>query len=400
MDVLTAIKGHLENEVPTWAKELVMEALSTYTAPAVSDVPTLSWIAQVMGAKPIFEMVEQKVPDTGTYEFLIALARSLHDLRSVLSIEDSIAAGQQEAELARTIHHCISAAIPQWEVGVEIPQQVRSFHGIFDIPVYYNGVGPNPKVDRIIDLVELCFKIDDLAPLTTLLENLLQIPAKTTVHDRFRVLYKPLVPRLKTTLTALGQSMALEPFKSFFKNVISLYLARILGVVPAFPPPTLPNTNIGCGCSHCEQITPWLSRSTAKLTFQAVQQTRTHIEGQITKARISHLARMSTDATGRPYTLVVNKVPELEAALVWRDAQKLAEEFIESVADTDATKVIMQDRYQDATDALSGVKVFILGDMRVARRGDIIPGEGILPLVPGAAGATVPVAGVKRKQPS
>lgn len=56
MDVLTAIRSHIGNTNPAWVLEPLRVALATYSTPALSDVPTLAWIAEKVGPGAIETM--------------------------------------------------------------------------------------------------------------------------------------------------------------------------------------------------------------------------------------------------------------------------------------------------------------------------------------------------------
>ncbi|KAF6756350.1 hypothetical protein DFP72DRAFT_1044931 [Ephemerocybe angulata] len=363
MEVMTAIRGQIGCASPEWVKELGRTSLSSYSTPAVSDVPTLSWISQELGAEGIRNLVVQKVPKSGTYAFLIALAKSLHERRSLLSRVPETT-DQTKTEFAGAISQCLLSAVPQWEQGIPTPPVHGGYpyHGYRAAPV---DTGPALKVQRIIEIVEFCFTIGDLKPCSRLFTLLLEIPANVKVDDR---------------------TLSLSTLREF--SAQSLWLS---------PPPS--------------QHAPLAAASASG----PVQARRTHLEREIAQARIPHLISTETVRNrGSPYTLVVSKRPEVMGGLNWKEAQTKAVAFIRSVADDKGLKELMPDRYEDVLRAVAGSKVFVVGAMTVADP------DGIAPTTPAAAtaasgttapsassstvasapaaGASAPVAGAKRKQ--
>src|SRR5690606_17589284 len=100
---------------------------------------------------------------------------------------------------------CVLTAIPQWEAGLVISRPYGGFY--YGRPPAQPETGPNVKVKRILELVELSFTIGDLSPCTALFTTLLQIPPNMKITDRFTELHTPLIPLLKDALTRHGKTM-------------------------------------------------------------------------------------------------------------------------------------------------------------------------------------------------
>ncbi|PPR07883.1 hypothetical protein CVT24_005620 [Panaeolus cyanescens] len=405
MDLLSASRAHVGNNTPPWVQEIMKSVVSTYSNPAISHIPTLTWMAKELGPQCIDSLVANKIPKSGIYEFLFALAKSLQECLSLLS-RDQNTTEDTKVAFKMAISRCVQTFIPQWEAGVQI---VTAYTGYGPYRTAIPAAGPNAKVKRILDIVEFCFTIGDLSPCTTLFRYLLQIQGNTNVANRFKEVHSPLVPLLKAILTKHNKDILLEPFKSFFKGTISLYLGRILGVVPPAAITVLPTRSVTCSCAECNRLKTFLGDSNQTLDIMAVQAVRTHVEKQIALARIGPIITLDTIRGRTPYTLRITKRNEVMAGFKWKEAQTEALKFVQVVGGNDENlRQLMQERYDDMIKSFSGTKTFVVGQLTVGGAAVVAPSTSAAP-VPGPSGssgvggsaantAVAPVAGGKRKQ--
>ncbi|KAF6756359.1 hypothetical protein DFP72DRAFT_1168981 [Ephemerocybe angulata] len=370
-----------------WLEELTQDALSSCTNPTVSDVPSLVSVAQSRGPAAILSLIP-KIEKKGTYAVLIALAKGLHELR-----QSSSTTSQVKGELGTAVRQCIAAAIPQWEQGL---------YGS-----YWNckPTDETDKTKRICEIVELCYTIGDLQPCIDLLNSLLQFERNVDVTKRLTEIHTPLIPHLRSTLAKLGKPANSEPFASFYRHTISLYLSRVLRTKPEIP--SLPSKPIGCGqCADCTQLDKFLRDATSSSTcFKTTQPRRTHVEAQIRKERyLANYVTTETVKSGSPHSLFVRKRPEVMTALKWGDAKAAAQAFVKGVcADERSLRELMGARYDDVVKAIEGTKLFAVGELVIS--GDFSAGLGAdssamavdssVPVVHSAGGSG---GGTKRKR--
>lgn len=296
---------------------------------------------------------------TGTYDVLFALAKGLQDYRLILEQSPPEPSDPTLPALVRVIQQCAKSAVTKWEIpGV--------------------GYNPNYKVRRVCDLVDLCFAMGDLSPCVSLLNTLLQLPPRETYKSRVMGIYKPLIPQLKSTLARHGKDIFFEPFATFFRLVVSLYLSRVTGpLTPTSLAPILPIRAAGCnrpGCSHCRDLKAFLNGPTENIRFNTTQKERAHIQQEISAARIGDIVTVATEVIkqrGSLTILVVTKRPEVLKQVVWRNAQVEAAAFVRVVAEDGELRRLMPETYEDVVRAVKGTKTF-------AFSGDLVISSGVV----------------------
>ncbi|KAJ3545889.1 hypothetical protein NMY22_g2261 [Coprinellus aureogranulatus] len=357
---------------------------------------------------------------TASYEVLMELAKIVSKYISGIGGSEAVdpTVEQAKEDLRQVVRLSLGAAASRWESGVHAPTPHGSYHGAR--PSQPSTKGPNPKASRICEFIGFCLSINELGPCVTLFNTLLKLPSKTTYDARFKEIFIPLIPQLKATLAKHGKTPTLDPFASFFRLLISLYLSKILSpntpeTVPAAPP----TRKAGCAnCPHCAQLQAFLNNSNKEVHFRDVQAVRTHVEKEISRARIGDVVTVDTIKTRTPYTLVVTKRQEYLSQLVWKTVQAEAAAFVRSIADSSVLKEIMQDRYDDVIMAVQGIKPFTapaslaipssvvvgtnananigVSNLTTAEQSTSIAGPSST-VMPQAAPASNPIAGTKRK---
>jgi hypothetical protein len=159
-----------------------------------------------------------------------------------------------------------------------------------------------------------------------------------------------------------------KAFTSFFQIAISVYIARVLGPkTPKQLPSDAPisSAEVGCGeCRNCEELHDFVNGSN-KQPFRVcdVKKIRSHIEWEISRARIGDIVSTTTIVDTRPYTLVVTKLPEIVARMEWSTTQSKARAYVESFGfSEEKLKAVMGDRYEDMLSALQGRQAFLMED--------------------------------------
>ncbi|KAJ3532054.1 hypothetical protein NMY22_g7901 [Coprinellus aureogranulatus] len=468
--IIDAIAAKAGKESKEWLHTLREDAVASYTAADIEDVPTLLEVVKSGGTALVQARMLPNLPKTGSFDFLVALAKALHvhstNLRtSVKDVLSKIVAltcecGQLaipqwsvvpkatgiyhsstsqrstdrikklidlfftinqprlcvplhlsmagdapvdytthfecakalHSHLARLpagsstdetknviipiIHATLQAAVPKWESGLTVlslmPATVqRSLlqnHGILiaEETTASNPTTPNSKTTRVCEFVDFCCTLGDLRPCVTLLSKIVLGDADEDdrrIGFRFREIYKPIIPQLKATLAKYGVKITSEPFKSFFKLTMSLYLSRILApITPKAVTPVPSNRNVGCDkCAECKKLKVFINDAIPEISFRAQLSVRTHLESEIEKAKIGDIVTTQTVRRGSPHTLLVTKRPGIRAQMVWKAAQQEAVSFVNSIATGEELKVVMGENYSDLVGALHGTKPFESG---------------------------------------
>ncbi|KAF9044406.1 hypothetical protein BJ165DRAFT_198051 [Panaeolus papilionaceus] len=361
VEVLTAIKAHIGDTRPPWVKEAMQAVLAAYSKPIAAHTPTLAWIAQEAGAEHVQAMVVSKVPKTGSYEFLVALTKSLHERLSELCRAPDTTYESKVAFRAAIVQ-CLMLAAPQWEEGLATTvNQNPAYNYGYSYNRVPETVANDTKVKRIIEFVDSCFTVGDVQPCQALFNQLLRL-GDTKVSDRFKEVFAPLIPQLKVALAKHSKTVTTEPFKSFLKLCIELYLGRVLSATAPAALPSFPANPVACNqFNECKLLHAFVSNSESAIQFKAVQNVRTHLERHLATENIGHILTYTTERRGTPYTLVVSKRPEMMASLKWREVHAAALAFLRSIGGTDAElKEVMQERYDDVVKALQGTKTFVM----------------------------------------
>ncbi|KAF5313896.1 hypothetical protein D9619_013003 [Psilocybe cf. subviscida] len=214
----------------------------------------------------------------------MALAQALQKL----SQSDADSSAQDKTLLRDSICQCVSAAAPQWEWSIRIDSAWTWRENEL-------VTTENATTKRICEIVVVCYTIDHLQPCINLFNSLCQYEPDTYITGRLRQIH------LRTTLAGLSKPFNVEPFTSFYKNSIFLYLARVLGGKPTMP--FLPSNAVGCGCADCTQLDTFLRGSEVVTSFKATHLRRSHVEAQIRKDRLYLKVYQALDNNYKSYKL-------------------------------------------------------------------------------------------------
>jgi len=293
------------------------------------------------------------IKKTSTYPFWVAFVKALHENRDDLPASrpappETAANGENETEtrkkaVNKLIEQCLEAAIPQWEAVVSQPGH----------PYYYGQSQPDTKkIDRIIELVELCILTSCMGPCAKLFVLVLRCKGDST--SKFQKIYIPLIPRLRELLVKTKSDICTSPFLDLMQLFIATYLRDMLGTKTRNNRSQL--RKVGCGCEDCRSLDSFMLSDKAEHTFRLAQYRRSHLESRLTNAR--DLCSYVTVRSGTPHQLVVKKHKEIVEAARWAGRQKQAKVFLASIGTDDTIAKIMGSRYADVRRALDGTQPF------------------------------------------
>ncbi|RXW15356.1 hypothetical protein EST38_g10498 [Candolleomyces aberdarensis] len=391
LEFIQIISTHVGTSAePGWVSRMTAEAFSSYSRGAVEDVPILISLSQKFGLRPIQEIMP-RISDSWDFtgQFFAELARALHQNRAHFLTSPESPKDAEEACKAPSIEGVISKALllaaqNTTKIGVDVK-----------------------LIEWVCDMVDLCFVIGDLQPCTMLLRLVLQTASQLPIKQRLEKVYNPLTPPLKGVLRKYGCGLSLQPFRSFFKAVISSYLERVLGGSSYTPSFARRIICTSIKCTDCGGFEKWLNdpKSIGQYTLKAAEPRRIHLEEGITSCAMDLLA-YNTLRNTTPCTLVATKRPEVVARFSWEGRQTAATEWLKSIGEDREWEVIMGERYGDFLKAIQGTKKFV-GSVVQIEEADIIEPSVLMnaPLDIAISTSSPPdlvqvptVAGMKRKR--
>ncbi|RXW19976.1 hypothetical protein EST38_g5881 [Candolleomyces aberdarensis] len=348
-----------------WVEPLTNVALSTCAEVSPEDVPALIEVVQKRGVGVIQDIIiSNSSNQKGTSSFFAALSRGLHQYNQQPdTTRNSASSVVQEA-----IQQCLLAAFKNWSTVVADPLP-RTQPEPVPLQPHPPLPPPNFEVKWICDMVELCLELVDLESCRTLLlANVLQIHGDLDITQMFREVYTPLVLHLKVTLQRNGKLTTDEPFREFFKTLISIYMAKMLGSKSTVP--RLRRRDVGCGCADCQDLDTFLNNpSSSTWSLQAMQRGREHIELMIRRSKLDlDFITFATSSNTNPETLTVEKRPDVLREYTWEARQAAAMTFLNSVGGMNKeVKQIMGEKWEDLVGAVKGAKAFKLADGELGR---------------------------------
>lgn len=283
----------------------------------------------------------------GEYTFFNKLAKALYDYKSSQPGGASGTVVQDDGR-RETIFKCLLESKARWQKSTA---EYRGYRG------------QTPPVEGIKAIVHTCLAVQDLRSCDLLLSSLLDLPPTTDIAAKFRDFYQPLVPALKAALHEHGVQVTSQPFRAFFKGVVSLYLERILGGVESPPPlPRIELRYISDEGKPGQQFHAFVnSPDRGPVQISGISQDRLYwfTETSVAKTVPVTVTAALTDRLRKTYTLTLEKKPEALIPYTWESRLAAAGVFLDSVADGEGMAVIMGERYGDMKDALDGKRAFV-----------------------------------------
>ncbi|RXW17217.1 hypothetical protein EST38_g8635 [Candolleomyces aberdarensis] len=346
-----------------WIDDIMRFILSSYDKPAIKDIPVLLKIAAERGLQFLHDNVIPNVSQqANAYPFLMTLAKGMHENRGQFPSDSPEGWSSGNTSLYHTaltpcaievIRRCLMAAISASTL------KLKPRNGSASLTL---------DLDRICEIIELCFAVDDLEPCAFLLKTVVDITIDGMKNgDDFDRVYTPLVAQIKEVVRKNGSSVTSGPFKSFFGAVISLYLVHHL-----FPsnPSALgagdddskvlfqpsKRIDIGCGskeCFDCQRLEAFVNSPWPTHPFEMNEARRSHLEKQL-KSKALKGVTYTTTRFNRRYTLHVTKHLEAFDECRWGGKRRAAYEFMKSIGcdgKFDDVMVIMGERWKDVVEA-------------------------------------------------
>ncbi|KAJ3502090.1 hypothetical protein NMY22_g18707 [Coprinellus aureogranulatus] len=323
-----------------WVDALTRDALAEYTTVEDSDAWHLATLALEKGLDLIHAIL---IPNLsagdemkGTYPFFIKLAQALYNLRERSRCKDATepTMAVEDEQLTDTVHQCLLEALKRWQLPMKNSDGHEKSH-----------------LERVQEIVDVCLLVQDLGPCNQLLTSLLVLQPDGDIAARFRDFYSPLILKVKATLKKRGKEATSEPFLTFFKNLIILYLERILGTPEVAPP--LPRLHLSYLVGEGPQAEEFMafanSPHTGPIRISGVSTdklrwfTRTMEKDDPPVTMTVEL----TDRLRKRYTLTLEKQPEASIPYTWESRRTAARTFLDSIGNEDEMKVILGERYGD-----------------------------------------------------
>lgn len=215
---------------------------------------------------------------------------------------------------------------------------------------------PNVKLmeaNDIATLLDNCTSMDLPSEREALMDHLVA-SSKTFEPSAFEILFIPLLTRLvelsRLKGTPLNDATVSRPF---FKNILTEYVRRYIGVEPAKPVTWAQPRRI-CSrgsCGDCAMLNRFLTNPKETVgRFSMGEKRRRHLEYGLSGSGCT----LGTERRGSPYTLVVTKTlnswyAEHEA---WRERCVIAEQSFRTIG-TEALKEIFGEDYGRSVDVKS-----------------------------------------------
>ena len=195
------------------------------------------------------------------FNFLTAFAKALHLSRTEI--------------LAETVVHCAGSDDPQAHAACMLEKLIRTC--LDGARKQWHTV----TSATVLDTVKLCFITGQTDMCHTFLDCAWNVSGNVTT--KFDSIYTPLIPQLCKVLEEVDLDVRVAPFKHFFRLYISHYLHYMLG--QKVQSVQLRRVNCPRNCSDCVALNQFLTGTESRHSFRFVQQTRAHLESQLSGIR-------------------------------------------------------------------------------------------------------------------
>jgi len=268
-----------------------------------------------------------------TYPFWVAFAKALHIKKASVTGDTCL------ADLDRLLDACINVVAPLWESVVAQP--------------YYSGA-QNSKVDRVVELLDLCIATKHMPHCKLILASVLK--SAGTIANKFATLYIPLISRLPECLRKHNMDILSPPFGELLQIFVGQYLHEVLGAKPRMS--RINMRRLGCGCADCQVVDTFLMGKTTEITLRLPMARKSHIEQRVSPA--PDLVRYAIIRQGSPHAIHIVKKAEIVAVGQWEAKVQEAKRFLMQVGGRETLIKLMAHRYVDIKKALDGSQQFLL----------------------------------------
>ncbi|KAJ3528969.1 hypothetical protein NMY22_g9193 [Coprinellus aureogranulatus] len=157
-----------------------------------------------------------------------------------------------------------------------------------------------------------------------------------------------------------------EPFRSFFRTAICVYLAYVLGGKESVP--SVPPVAVGCGCEDCDEMDEFIRGPEVSCRFEAALGERRldHILSRVKDTKANELVDAFDDeSTMEPCSMIIEKKREVVKQYTWAGRQSEAVKFLKHAAhggEREMMELLGKKAYECAVKAIHGVRPFELSD--------------------------------------
>jgi len=270
---------------------------------------------------------------SSTYPFWVAFIKALQVKRISISTDKSTT-----EDFDRLSEACLDVVVPLWD-------SIESNY----------GVTQNSRIERIIELLDLCITANHLAHCKILFTSILRSPGDLVT--KYTALYTPLVVRLPQLLRKHNLDIFVHPFGEMMQIFVGQYLHDILGCGPKKGSPINIRT-VGCGCKDCNALDTFLLGPTATTLFRLPLPLKNHLIQRLQK--VPDLVSYTILTYTRPHGIQITKASEITAMGRWASKVGDARVFLRQVGDEALLAKLMGQRSPDIERALSGAQQFQL----------------------------------------
>ncbi|TEB30979.1 hypothetical protein FA13DRAFT_318812 [Coprinellus micaceus] len=157
-----------------------------------------------------------------------------------------------------------------------------------------------------------------------------------------------------------------EPFRSFFRTAVSVYLPNVLG---AKGDVLGLDRKVGCGCVDCAELDEWIRGPEVRCQFESSlgRDRLNHTEERLAEADTQDSIDMYDGVeTIRPRSLILEKNTEVVKKYTWVGRQAEAVRFMRHAVlggEEEMRELLGKGAYERAVKAVHGVRPFELGDL-------------------------------------
>ncbi|KAF6756351.1 hypothetical protein DFP72DRAFT_893941 [Ephemerocybe angulata] len=363
-----------EANPPTWIEELKREAMSSFAAPSQHDFEEVILLAQEYGVQVLCETIIPRIVDsklTEKFGFFKALYDKLQENRALLlnnSTTGDAPFAAYELALLLCLDQASTALVEHHSSNPHFPQYAGPAIGITD------QKGIENALNDIRFVIEASLVNAKMEPCSRLLSSLVDIPREPAFRTPQRIsLLIPLVTSLKEICVKHGvDCFTRDPFASFLREMISLYLSRILSTRddrPSLPWMSVANEYHYDDCKIGDFLNnPWEVEwvlppvAEYKATDRAEGPKTWYFAGGPSDAKLSTFLSAKSEMTNRlkkHYTVTITKTPLFMEAYSWETRLAAAKAFLDTIGDEEGLKRLMGERYDGVLKAMDGTQAFV-----------------------------------------
>ncbi|KAJ7598881.1 hypothetical protein C8J56DRAFT_1157949 [Mycena floridula] len=262
---------------------------------------------------------------------LRSLAETVFELR--LNLFDELS--------QRLYYHIMGTAVQGVITGHDFKARPSPYH------IYHS----NNSTPPLLDLIQFTFRVG-VGPvfLEVILRRVLSCVTAAEYPAHLTNVLIPLLTPLKTFLVQNKLDWTVEPYASFFRNVVASFSRTFLNQAlssSAAVPDSLQRIGCSGSCLHCPDLKQFFLSEKKTVQFRFHQNIRSHIEQQLRIAGASASGvQTTTIRTGSPHTLVVTKPDNMTAHGALLANREKGKRLVASLGDAATQMKILREDYQ------------------------------------------------------